>query len=631
MEQNSVKIFSAAATASVVSVNETGNEKGAALFIINLCTSMAPITGITGSLPGLASYRLYQVARAEDGRTRHRLRLGFFASEADAEKVLVAVRTQYPTAFTTCLGDEDRKFTRGFVAENAPSATTKPATTKPPMFAIDNDSTRPLRTLQPAPAARTRPPVSPTVSKPAPAPIVAVAKIAPTPTQPAASESAIIEIDWQPEAPVQSAAQAPVPQPATEAVEIEMSWAPDATAPNRVAADHNDVRQAPSTPTRSGAATVALPPPAVIALTLAVEPAATVVSGDSATSAAHPPFHVGKGIELPAIDLTLAAENPAPKAAPANSAAATARGEPLAARAAQATPVRAALTAKPGAPAARSAGQPTPGKSVQSAAPPPARLSQADLDSTQTIRALTETERNDESQEKWFAIQLAVSEQPVNLDAMPRLDIFEAYRLYSIVSAGSGRISHSLRLGFFREHVSADAVSGYLKTFFPHPSIVAVSVAEQVRFKDPPVSAPVVDNQADKTVAKVVALSAARARNSNPIIPTVTMAVPRSAASDASPTGSFKAKATGSFNRAATGVPRTLKPATKGTTPLPKRAQTPATNKKVAAGQHRAPPKKSLSQQLADEAREIDLSESAIRRLPKSGSLLARLVGKLSK
>ena len=50
---------------------------------------------------------------------------------------------------------------------------------------------------------------------------------------------------------------------------------------------------------------------------------------------------------------------------------------------------------------------------------------------------------------------------------MPHLDIFEVYRLYSVASAGGGKIVHSLRLGFFREVVSAEAVSGYLKTFFP--------------------------------------------------------------------------------------------------------------------------------------------------------------------
>ena len=66
----------------------------------------------------------------------------------------------------------------------------------------------------------------------------------------------------------------------------------------------------------------------------------------------------------------------------------------------------------------------------------------------------------DAQQEKWFAVQLAVSDQPVNLDAMPRLDIFEAYRLYSVATAGSGKIVHSLRLGFFKEAVSAEAVDG---------------------------------------------------------------------------------------------------------------------------------------------------------------------------
>jgi hypothetical protein len=41
--------------------------------------------------------------------------------------------------------------------------------------------------------------------------------------------------------------------------------------------------------------------------------------------------------------------------------------------------------------------------------------------------------------------------------------------------------------------------------------------------------------------------------------------------------------------------------------------------------------KKSLQEQLLDEAREVQLSESAIRKLPKSDSLLSRLVGKLTK
>ena len=76
---------------------------GSALFVINLCASIAPVRLDGNNIPGLENYRLYQVARNEDGRTRHRLRLGFFTSEKHAESVLTVVRQQYPTAFTTCL------------------------------------------------------------------------------------------------------------------------------------------------------------------------------------------------------------------------------------------------------------------------------------------------------------------------------------------------------------------------------------------------------------------------------------------------------------------------------------------------------------------------------------------------
>ena len=67
---------------------------GTPLFVINLCASMAPVPNVGKSLPGLETYRLYQVARREDGRTRYRLRLGFFTNEADAETVLTTVRNR---------------------------------------------------------------------------------------------------------------------------------------------------------------------------------------------------------------------------------------------------------------------------------------------------------------------------------------------------------------------------------------------------------------------------------------------------------------------------------------------------------------------------------------------------------
>jgi hypothetical protein len=372
-------------------------------------------------------------------------------------------------------------------------------------------------------------------------------------------------------------------------------------------------------------------------LLLDTEPAVVTATSDSATLAAAfhvAPFHVAKGVEIPDLALTLddsqpvskheavAARTPSASVKPATLASVV---KPAAKTAAVQKPTPTATTAMTGAAA--------PKRSDLKGAPP-------DLDSTQTIRALTSAELDDDTQEKWFAIQLAVSEQPVNLDAMPHLDIFEAYRLYSIANAGSGKILHSLRLGFFREAVSAEAVSGYLKTFFPSPSVLRVSVAENLRFKDAP--APKAVSAPAKPDAKVVDLNAARDRTTKPMIPTVTMEVPASTLKQAaktdsssgsynrlSATGSFKPNATGSFKPNTTGAHaahptavRSAGTAMKHSEPLPK---------SMSSGKYKVMPKKSLSEQLRDEAKEVALSESAIRKLPKNHSLLSRLVGKLTK
>jgi hypothetical protein len=241
-------------------------------------------------------------------------------------------------------------------------------------------------------------------------------------------------------------------------------------------------------------------------------------------------------------------------------------------------------------------------------------------------------------------VQLAVSDQPVNLDAMPRLDIFEAYRLYSVATAGSGKIVHSLRLGFFKEAVSAEAVMGYLQTFFGTPSVMRVSVAEHGRFKDAPSAK---RPAAPAHEAKVVELNNARA--TRPLVPTVTMEV--APGGDTAATGSFKLNETGSFNVNATGsfnmnatgahkalttgTHKALKSAAKAAGPKTRSApRAQQTNKTGNSGRHRTLPpieKKSLAEELLDEAREVELSESGIRKLPKSDSLLSRMLGKLTK
>jgi hypothetical protein len=119
--------------------------------------------------------------------------------------------------------------------------------------------------------------------------------------------------------------------------------------------------------------------------------------------------------------------------------------------------------------------------------PPPA--GPLSIDSTQTIRALTPLELADDQSSRWFSIQLALSEEPIDPEHVPSLDLFGEYRLYSVTGLDHKRILHSLRLGFFSSELAADAVAGYLRGFFDSPSIKRVSVAERDRFAEQGVTA----------------------------------------------------------------------------------------------------------------------------------------------
>lgn len=679
---------------------------GTQLFVINLCASIAPVPTNGRNIPGLENYKLYQVARVEDGRTRHRLRLGFFTSESHAERVLTVVRQQYPTAFTTSLSDEDRRFTRGYLPERAAAEQAAPAPAARPTVAVVN--TPPVATPAPTPAvAVTKPAPAPAAKPAAPAPAAAAAKpaapkaVAPTVAKapPVAAKKPaheeIVEMTWEPdEATKASVSSASVPRikALAEAAGLaEMSWDDEepvrAPAKEPLAVGLLSGRFAALDPAKLKQLSKSTPAPAPAAAAKPVAPpapAAVPPKLDTATSVRVPaltfsdpvptpasaqklhaddePYHVGKGMKYEDVEdfsLDLYDEPqapqrqaaPPPKAtppvvnkAPAGKPAAAAKPTVPAAPAAQKTaPAKAAAAApaaaKPAAPAAK---QVTLVARDSLQVPP-------NLDSTQTIRALTNEELNDSAQEKWFAIQLAASEQPVNLDTMPHLDIFEAYSLYSVATAGSGKIVHSLRLGFFKEAVSAEAVTGYLKTFFASPTVLRISVAEQARFKDSPQprrTAPV-----EESKNNVVDLNNARGRA--PVVPTLAMAVEMPAAAAFRPsatgslnaatgvfkpgaTGAFKPNATGAFRPNATGalklnsggISKGLGPenkiAAKSAAPATKRSEPTRTGN---SGKHKTL-KRSLADELMEEAREVELSESGIRKMPQNGSLLSRLLGK---
>ncbi len=127
------------------------------------------------------------------------------------------------------------------------------------------------------------------------------------------------------------------------------------------------------------------------------------------------------------------------------------------------------------------------------AAPPgpavPGRIEQAkkhslNVESTQTVRALTLLELESDDTMRWYVIQLSQSEAAFDSEAVPNLDIFNVYRLYSVAGIDQGRIVHALRLGFFGEEIAAAAVASYLAAYYEKPVVKRVSAAERERFAD---------------------------------------------------------------------------------------------------------------------------------------------------
>ena len=171
--------------------------------------------------------------------------------------------------------------------------------------------------------------------------------------------------------------------------------------------------------------------------------------------------------------------------------------------------------------------------------------------------------------------------------------------------------------------VTADFEGGF--------AVDAARVAEHARFKDstfPKKS----DDAASKNSPNVIELDSARA--SRAPVPTVMEVVPPSKV-DASATGTFKMNNTGSFRTSETATHRALtgglKQAAKTATPPTKRSPPISRKKTSTSGKYKMVPKKSLAEELLEEAKEVELSESGIYKMPKNDSLLSRLVDKLKK
>jgi len=633
------------------------------LFVINLCAAMTPQSLDIG-IPGLDRYKLYQVSRMEDGRRRYRLRLGFFTTEADAEDVLVSVRSRFATAFTACLCDEDLKHASGYLKRSIQDLARTGRFKIPVGLKLDDKSAKPgeiqkevkaqVKTLSKdttsgvaaleTPKTIAKEIAREALQKTAAAPqsaakLVEIKKSAEkapavkvAAKQPGSAELAVqqikaqinslddtsagaIEISWVPE-PLDASPSIPVSSSVPRAT-------PAAVPPISAAAINVTKAAAKETSNKSvaSAKTAPTPPPVVnvsaakvAAGQLSLEKASVPAAPAKTATAPATAFHVGAGVKIPDVGLSLAKENSAMSVGASTSLA----SPPKATAPVASTP----SPAKPAAPPAVVTSMPRPVSGWRNSSD-----DVPTLDTTQTIRDLTQNELNDVQGLKWFVVQLALSDQPVNLDTMPRLDIFEAYRLYSVALLQNGRISHALRLGFFSEQVSADAVLGYLKTFFAAPVVERISVAEHKRFSEEPQSKAAEQTDKSNANARVITLEEKRAA------PPTTLSELRT--QNMAPAAKPKplAQSVPTIHEAVASIP--IVPTTttmyrtsgKYAAPAVKRSGTVTANTPKKAHKVAAP----AQQDLLEEARAMGLSDTQILRVQKNPSLLSRLVGKLTK
>jgi hypothetical protein len=403
-------------------------------FVINLSASSAPIDVPAKGLARCPHAHVYQVQRMEDRRPRYRLRLGPFTSEDDADAELLKVRDVYPGALTATADADDLRIIAALQvkAPAPPPAAAKP--TVPTLVeAIAKQSEAPAA---PAPfkaaATQTEAPVVPTLVEAVMRPVAAPA--AATPVKAAATQG---------EAP------------------MVLTLAEEVTRP----------AAAPVVPTPGKA--IATQAEAPIELTLVEEitqPVETPALRPAVAAAAKP-------VELPATRPSLV-----PTAKPVDKPAAQSAAKPAAKAAAPAPATPKSAAAKPAIPALMTAMAPL-------RAPVASQAEQAsqraiNLESTQTVRALTQLEMEDDQASRWFAIQLSLAEEAFDPETLPNLDIFRVYRLYSVAGIDQGRIVHALRLGFFTEQIAAGAVASYLAPFYDKPTIKRVSSAERERFAE---------------------------------------------------------------------------------------------------------------------------------------------------
>jgi hypothetical protein len=106
-------------------------------------------------------------------------------------------------------------------------------------------------------------------------------------------------------------------------------------------------------------------------------------------------------------------------------------------------------------------------------------------DETQTRRVLKEAVI--QGAPVLFAVQMLESATDINLANIPSLSIFKAYTLYKTNTTRERRAVHSLRLGFYKDAISAKQVAYYVRSHFPEVAVVPVTEQERDQAKANPI------------------------------------------------------------------------------------------------------------------------------------------------
>jgi hypothetical protein len=474
-------------------------------FVLNLCSSTTPMALSNPEQPELKRFSFFVSRRFEEGRERFRLHMGYFATLAEAEEWLGAVRDIYPGAWA---GEAPGKKLRERAVAAAAAQAQHAAGPPPPVVSSATNASAPKTAAVPAnvPTISAAPPPTPKM----PALNVPTVHAAIPTARPAVAGADVVASSTNAATPaarspaVNSTVHAPTPASSPASTTSPASSAARTPAPVLKAAPPMAPKHAPVAPPVLAAAPPRVPAstaaaPAAKAHSAPVTPAvshslpgAIARAGQPARSAP-----VAQPARLAAPVSQKRIENPAKAVLPNSNVREVLKALEEPASESEVTGETRLMPAPvlPGPgdrednpsftdtqvlrllETRRADGTELAGIEVESGA-----ISLLKPDDTGTRRALKDAVAG--NQPVAFAVQLQWSVQPVELSKVPPLAIFSAYTLYTVEGSRDGRKWYGLRLGFFTDAISAKQVAYYVRSEFASVAVVPVSPQEKSRASD---------------------------------------------------------------------------------------------------------------------------------------------------